>query len=428
MAEFSGKLAYEILKAIGHERLTGTAGEKRAAKTLAKYFRSFGLRPGEETFKIETYTDDEAWVEVLEPYRKKYEAAVWGLSGNTPKNGIVVPFKYVENAQNCYLDDVKGKAILVGPGTQVNIKKYEDLINKGVKALISISPPKKVHNRKPLRKVYREKIGKVYGIDILFDDGLEMVKKKASKVRLYLKQKEKLVTSQNVIAEVKGTKYPDEIIVVVAHYDSISKSIGGHDNASGASIIAGLASVAAKEPMARTVRFIEFGGEEFGLCGSQAYTKRHKKELDKIKLCINVDIAGPIFGVNNSFITGPDQLRHYLECMGKELGMAFKNSTEVYSSDNVSFSEYGIPCASITRGGGYVCEVHSSNDRYVDIDAEHLAVTGDFIIRFLRRTANAIEWPFPREIPEDQKKKVDEYVDRMRGKDFKPRKSKSRKK
>jgi Zn-dependent M28 family amino/carboxypeptidase len=242
-----------------------------------------------------------------------------------------------------------------------------------------------------------------------------------------MKQSEKLVNSRNVIAEVKGARYPDEIIVVVAHYDSVSKSIGGHDNASGACIVAALAGAIAKKPMARTVRFIEFSGEEFGLCGSQAYAKKHKKELEKVKLCMNVDIAGPIFGTNNSFVTGPDQLRYYLECMGKELGMGFSHSTDVYSSDNVSFSEHGVPSASITRGGGYVCEGHSINDRFTDIDAAHLAVTGDFILKFLERAANAVEWPFPREIPEDQKKKVKDYLDRMHGRDFKPAGSKGTK-
>lgn len=426
MADFNGKLAYEILQAIGHERLTGTPGEKKAADTLAKYFSSFGMKPVQEKFKIETYTEDEAWVEVLEPYKKRYEAAAVGLSGNTPKTGIVLPFKYVENAQSCFLDDVKGKAILVGGG--VGMEKYEELMMKGVKAILFVGTPKKSHNRKPLRKVYREKIGTIHGLDLLFDDALEMVKKKATKVRIYLKQKESLTNSQNVIAEIKGTKYPDEVIAIVAHYDSISKSIGGHDNASGAAIIAAVAQAVAKEPMQRTIRFIEFGGEEFGLCGSQAYTQKHKKELDKVKLCINVDIAGPIFGTNNAFVTGPDQLRHYLECMGKELGMAFSNSDAVYSSDNVSFSEHDIPAASITRGGGYVCEVHSSNDRYVDIDAEHLAITGGFIVKFLQRIANAVEFPFPREIPEEQKKKVKDYLDRMHGRNFKPKMKPKKKK
>jgi hypothetical protein len=419
MAEFSGKRAYEILKAIGHERLTGTAGEKKAARTLARYFRSFGLKASEESFKMETYTNDAAWIEVLEPYRKRYEAAVWGLSGSTPRKGIVMPFKYVENLQNRYIENVKGTAILMGGG--MSMEKYETLLDKGVKVLISISPPKKSHNRKPLRKVMREKVGKIHGIDVLFDDALEMVKRKASKVRVYLKQDETTTTSQNVIAEVKGTKHPDEIIVCVAHYDSISQSIGGHDNASGAAIICALAEAVAKAPLARTVRFLEFGGEEFGLCGSQAYAKRHKKDLESVKLCLNVDIAGPIFGTNNSFVTGPDQLRYYLECMGHELGMAFSNSTDVYSSDNVSFAEHGIPTAAITRGGGYVCEVHSSNDRYVDIDAEHLAVTGRFLHELLKRIGDGVDWPFPREIPEEQKKKVQDYIDRMRGTKFKPR-------
>ena len=426
MAEFSGKLAYKILQAINHERLTGTAGEAKAARTFAKFFRSFGLKPKEETFKIDTYTDDKAWVEVLEPYKKKYEAAVWGMSGNTPKGGITVPFKYVENAQNCYLDDVKGKAVLIGGG--VGIKKYEMLMSKGVKAIVSIGRPKQLHNRGRIPDTYRKKIGKLYGLNVLFDDALEMVKKKASKVRIFLKQTEKRVDARNVIAEVKGTTHPDEIIVIVAHYDSVSKSVGGHDNAAGSAIIAAIARAVADKPMARTIRFIEFSGEEFGLCGSQSYTKKHKKELEDIKLCINVDIAGPIFGHNRFYISGPDQLKHDVECMGKEFGMEFMNPPDVYSSDNVSFSEYDIPAASIMRGGGYAMDGHTVKDGIEDVDADHLAITGNFVVEFLRRTANAIDFPFPREIPDDQKKKIKNYLDRMRATDFKPKKKKGERK
>jgi len=149
--------------------------------------------------------------------------------------------------------------------------------------------------------------------------------------------------------------------------------------------------------------------------------EKHKSEMGNIRLCVNCDVAGMIFGVNHCYVTGPDSLRWYLDAMGKEYGMGYVTvSTAAYSSDNVPFSSEGVPAASMARYGGYVSEGHTARDGIEDIDGEHLAITGGFILEFLRRAGDAVVFPFEREIADEAKKKLDNYVERLRGEHYKP--------
>lgn len=103
--------------------------------------------------------------------------------------------------------------------------------------------------------------------------------------------------SANVVGEVRGSKYPDQVIVVGGHLDSWDLSEGATDDGTGA-----MAAMAAVEAIAqsgvrplRTVRVVLFTGEEQGLLGSLAYTARHTKEMDKTVAALILDEGqGPI--------------------------------------------------------------------------------------------------------------------------------------
>lgn len=66
----------------------------------------------------------------------------------------------------------------------------------------------------------------------------------------------------NLIAERRGTTLPDEIVLVGAHYDSVSPSPGADDNASGTAALLALARRFAPMRTPRTVRFVAFTNEE----------------------------------------------------------------------------------------------------------------------------------------------------------------------
>ncbi len=90
----------------------------------------------------------------------------------------------------------------------------------------------------------------------------------------------------DTVAEIKGTQWPDEVVIVSAHLDSWNGpgSQGTTDNGTGSSVTLEaariLTAVGAKPK--RTIRFILWTGEEQGLLGSRAYVKM-LKEADKLK-------------------------------------------------------------------------------------------------------------------------------------------------
>lgn len=102
------------------------------------------------------------------------------------------------------------------------------------------------------------------------------------------------VPYHNVIAKMRGTKYPDQYVMISGHLDSYDVSTGGVDCGVGVTPTmeaARLLSVAGAKPK-RSILFVLFAGEEFGLLGAQAWVKAHEKELDNISNLFNRD-GGP---------------------------------------------------------------------------------------------------------------------------------------
>ena len=77
----------------------------------------------------------------------------------------------------------------------------------------------------------------------------------------------------NVVAELTGSKTPENIFLVGAHYDTTSGGDrpGGDDNASGTAGILEAARVLSQYEFESTIRFVGFNAEEDGLLGSKNY-------------------------------------------------------------------------------------------------------------------------------------------------------------
>ncbi|PTL77000.1 peptidase M28 [Vitiosangium sp. GDMCC 1.1324] len=82
--------------------------------------------------------------------------------------------------------------------------------------------------------------------------------------------------TSNVIAELRGTEHPDEVVVIGAHYDAFFS--GADDNSSGVAAMLEMARLASGKRFARTVRFVGFDLEELGLVGSTRYVQTHPGE------------------------------------------------------------------------------------------------------------------------------------------------------
>lgn len=114
--------------------------------------------------------------------------------------------------------------------------------------------------------------------------------------------------TQNVVAILHGTDpvLRDEYVVVGAHYDHLGRTTdfaldpqlkdsirnGADDNASGTAAVMELARLFSQKPAKRSVMFVNFSGEEFGLLGAAYFVDNPPVPRAKIVGMINFDMVG----------------------------------------------------------------------------------------------------------------------------------------
>jgi Zn-dependent M28 family amino/carboxypeptidase len=102
----------------------------------------------------------------------------------------------------------------------------------------------------------------------------------------------------NLVGYVKGTKYPERLIVVSAHYDHLGVRNGqvyngADDNASGVAVLLQLAAhyTGATRPE-HSIVFAALDAEEIGLVGARELVKQLKAEKRDVALDVNLDMVG----------------------------------------------------------------------------------------------------------------------------------------
>lgn len=105
-------------------------------------------------------------------------------------------------------------------------------------------------------------------------------------------------TWQNLILTIPGKVYPEQVVIMSAHFDSTGgyyvkgepyrPSPGADDNASGSASLLEAARLLHNLPLDRTVKLIWFTGEEQGLWGSGGYV--HDHDLSGVVGVVNLDM------------------------------------------------------------------------------------------------------------------------------------------
>ena len=105
---------------------------------------------------------------------------------------------------------------------------------------------------------------------------------------------------RNIVADKTGNSFPNRVLILGAHYDTVPDSRGADDNASAVSVLLELARTIQTVPLEYTVRFIAFSLEEYEFAGSTYYVNRLKQGNEEILGMISLEMVG---------FTGPKQ--HY---------------------------------------------------------------------------------------------------------------------
>ena len=175
--------------------------------------------------------------------------------------------------------------------------------------------------------------------------------------------------SNNVLAMVRGSKYPDQVVVYSAHWDHLGtvtgpdgkKDIfhGAIDNGSGLSALLEIADAFAhqKTPPERSILFFMPTLEEAGLLGSQYYVAHPAFPLGRTVADINVD-AWPIIGrAHDMTVIGygqsqlEDDLKNVLAAQDRVITPeATPENGFYFRSDHFNFARAGVPALIVSSG------------------------------------------------------------------------------
>lgn len=411
----NGKRAYERLHKIGFVRVGGTSQEYKAAQILIDEITALHQKASLETFEVNAQAITNVSLEITSPVHKTYEVTGYGYSGSTPPEGIEAEFYYMESAGND-VDQLHLKNKIVLVNGYLRKPAYEALLKAGALGFITFSGDiiDTYENSDCDIRELRDslgKLGRIPGVHMRTIDAQDLVLQKPEKVRLTLVQEHQKGISQNVIAEIKGTEYPEEVIIYTAHYDSVPFSTGVYDNGAGSVTIMEMFEYFLAHAPKRTVRFIWCGCEERGLLGSQAYVKAHEDELKNVKFVINVDVGGCVLGNDLAIITADESLVHVVNFFAKENGFILETKHDIYSSDHIPFVDKGIPAISFLRHGvDNSAHIHNRHDTMKFISADALAHLGNTIEAFSTHIINAQVFPVTPNIPTVIKEKIDQYL------------------
>ncbi len=104
-------------------------------------------------------------------------------------------------------------------------------------------------------------------------------------------------TCYNLEAEITGSKRPENILVLGAHYDSVAGTPAANDNASGVAALLAIARAFAGVETAVTLRFVAFANEEppffqTGNMGSLVYAQRSRERGENIVGMVSLETIG----------------------------------------------------------------------------------------------------------------------------------------
>ncbi len=207
------------------------------------------------------------------------------------------------------------------------------------------------------------------------------------------------VESYNVVADLKGSTQPEEIVVVSGHLDSWDLGTGAIDDASGVAVsmqVANLVKQLKLKPK-RTIRVIAWMNEENGLRGAKTYAEEHAPELAKHVAAMETDGgSGHPLGLR---MKGKPELKDFLAPVGKVLGgigASLLEMAEHTGADIGPMEPAGVPTFHpIQDGRTYFQYHHTAADTLDKVDPKTLAENAAVNAVAVYALANS-ETPIPR--------------------------------
>ena len=368
-------------------RLSGSSNLEKALDWIISEMRSDGLKmPRGERVQVPTWIRGKESLDLILPFKKSI--AMLGLGGSiaTPKGGIKAEVVVVNNFDE--LDEkgnnVRGKIVLFnapfttyGETVQYRYKGASSAARYGALAsLIRSVGPWSMNTPHTGAMAYDKDQPKIPHAAITMEDAMMFgrLQERGERIVLHLRMDARSVAdrwSRNVIAELPGSEFPEEIIVLGGHIDSWDVGQGAHDDGGGC--IAAWQAVKLIKDLGlqpkRTLRVVLWTNEENGGRGNKNYRDEHLDELKDHILAIESD--GGVFNPRGFGFTGSDEARDILTNISRLLlpidaNAIFKGGR---AADIAPLNDEGVPAMSLkVDGSKYFWYHHTDADTFDKVD------------------------------------------------------------
>jgi carboxypeptidase Q len=358
-------------------RLSGSTSLERAIEWALTEMKRDGLdNVRAEKVMVPHWIRGEESLEMLTPVPRKLQMLGLGNSVGTPAEGISAETIVVRDfAELDRLgEQVRGKIVVYnapftnyGATVLYRLQGASRAARYGaVAALVRSITPVSLQTPHTGAMNYDPNQPKipVAAITIEAAEFLQRMNDRGDRPTLRLKMEAKFLPdaeSANVIAELRGSELPDEIVLIGGHFDSWDVGQGAHDDGGGC-IVAWEAIRLLKElglKPRRTIRVVLYTNEENGLRGGNAYRDAHRAEIPKHLLAIESDsgVYRPEgFGL---VATAPLQVRSNMQEIAKLLAGI--------GADNIAANGDGADIGPIMREGVVGASLDVDGEHYFDI-------------------------------------------------------------
>ena len=368
-------------------RISGSKNLEKAIDWIIKEMKSDGLSNVRgERVKVPTWIRGEESLRILVPFEKELNMLGVGGSIATPKGGIRGEVIVVDSFDSLdkVKDKVKGKFVLYnvpfttyaetvryrydGPNYAAQYGAIASLIRSVGTGPMNTPHTGTMGSYKALKKIPHAAIS--------MEDAMMISRlyKRGQKVVVKLNMEAKFVSdrwSRNVISELIGSTYPDQVIVLGGHIDSWDVGQGAHDDGGGC--IAAWRAVTLIKDLGlkpkRTLRIVLWTNEENGGRGSKNYRDEHHSELENHILAIESD-AG-VFAPRGFGFTGSIDARKIIFNIANLLNPigAGKITKGGRSADIAPLNDEGIPVMSLNVDNSrYFWYHHTNSDTFDKIN------------------------------------------------------------
>ncbi|XP_074841779.1 carboxypeptidase Q isoform X2 [Carettochelys insculpta] len=349
---------------IGH-RLSGSRNLELAIKYMFNALQEDGLENVNlEPVKVPHWERGEESALMLAP--RNYSIAILGLGSSiaTPPEGITAEVLVVTSFDELHkrAQDAKGKIVVynqpfVGYGETVKYRS-QGAVEAGkvgaVASLIRSITPFSINSPHTGWQNYQSDVPKIPTACISVEDAEMMarISSRGTRIVVTLKMGAKTYSysvSYNTVAEIVGSKYPEQVVLVSGHLDSWDVGQGAMDDGGGAFIsweALSLIKDLGLRPK-RTLRLVLWTAEEQGGVGAEQYYQLHKVNISNFDIVMESD-AGTFMPMGLGF-TGSCKARAIL----KEIMQLLQpiNVTNIYEEGSETDTDYwvrdGVPGASL---------------------------------------------------------------------------------